>query len=765
MATVFALGASAQSVIIYDKEGQAHKYNTDRVSDITFVKPGQIPQEISFSTLDVSPYSGGYCDMVFTTDDGRQLTLYVCGPKSTVWLADGVYNVEASNDPMTVDTDPDWSFYVDGENRTSPVSGSMTVSRAEALYTISIDFEMSDDSRLLASWEGEIPNYSPFLTIPDAAAATVVEIRDQVPGEFYIKLNDSSYIYEMAVDFFAAAGSARLPEGTYTASDDNTPFTYSTRSYMNFYSPYASLTFQGPIEVSYVGEEIRMVMNLQFSDGRQGTVIYQGQIDFPPVETPRMDFSSVSVTPYSGGYADMEFKTGDKTLMLYVCGPKSTTWLADGDYNVEASNAPMTVDTDPDWSYYTDGANTSSPVSGTMSVSRQGAIYTILFDFAMSDGTDLSARFVGELPNYSPFLTLQDAESATVMEVRDQLAGEYYIKMVGPNSKYEWVVDFYADASTTRLPEGTYTYSDDKTPGTYGPSSSMTMYGPYSSNTYTGPVTVSYQGDNITISGELALADGRSATVKYVGAIEFPQPQGDLFVSVSTPDTWNGGAAMKLSVDEDTFLYVECWFPDGSVVWPEGTYTLDSSMDNFTIDNDPYYSYYSEDDQTTGLASGSMTVSQTDGIYTMDVDMTLSDGRTLNGSYHGPLSGNFSVNVQLEPVRCSETYLSDKTDGEFYLSLSNQNYKQEMRLDLVATPGSTTLPAGTYTYSTEKTPGTFGSASLVEFYGPYFHSYAQPGSTATVSYDGDQVVIEMHYVLTDGRQANGTYRGTITYNN
>lgn len=768
MALVCTAGALAQSVVIYDTEGQPHKYNTDRVKDITFIKPGVAPQEVTFTSLDAHPYSGGYVDLTFSTDDGKTLMLYVCGPRSAKWLQDGVYNVDPSNGEWTVDTDPDYSFFINGESRTSPVSGTMTVSRAEAVFTINFDFVMSDDSRLVASWIGEIPNYSPYLILPDASQANVIEVRDQVPGEFYIKFNDASYTYEMAVDFYAEAGSAKLPAGVYTYSDEKTPGTYGPSSYMNLYSPYASLTFRGPITVSYIGEEIRVVMDLQFDDERQGTVIYQGQIDFPQVETPGITFTEVSAAPYSGGYVDLTFNTEDgKTLMLYVCGTRGSSWLEDGVYTVSPSNAPMTVDSDPDYSYFQDGSSRISPTSGSMTVSRDESVYTIDFDFVMTGGVDFKAKYVGEVANYSPFVSLADAQTATVVEVRDQVPGQYYIKLAGNTARrYEMIIDFYADPQSTRLPAGTYTYSDDKTPGTYGPASRLEMFAPYASVNYTGPITVSYQGDNILINCNLDLSDGRKATVKYNGPIEFPQVVAEhLFTNAAVVDTWNGGAAIKLDISDNKYLYLECWFEDDVNVWPTGTYTLSDSLDPFTIDDDAYYSYLSDDEQTTGLSEGTMTISCENGIYTISVDMVLINGEALQGDYVGKLGGNMSQVVDLNLVRCTERSLTGQIDGEFYFELTSSNYKQEIRLDLIAAAGSQTLPAGTYTFSESKTPGTLSPASLVELYNPYFHSYATAGSQATVSYDGDQVVIEIEMALDNNRRAVGTYRGSIAYIN
>ena len=65
------------------------------------------------------------------------------------------------------------------------------------------------------------------------------------PGEFYIKMNDVDWNYEIALSIFAEEGYDDLPAGTYTVGSENLPGTLSTKSYIDTYSPsYTSYYFK-----------------------------------------------------------------------------------------------------------------------------------------------------------------------------------------------------------------------------------------------------------------------------------------------------------------------------------------------------------------------------------------------------------------------------------------------------------------------------------------------------------------------------------------
>lgn len=232
VATVWVAGALAQNVVIVDKEDFPHTIPANRIEDITFIKTGgDQPGKIDFTSVEAKPYSGGSLDLILTADDGTSITMYVCGPKDATYLNDGVYQVASTNDPFTVDTDPEYSYIENDKGTFYLQDGTMTVSRTEAVYTISLDFGLTDGSRFVGEFVGEIPNYSFYMKLPNAVEAKVTSVNDQVPGEFYIKLHDEDYSYEMAIDFYAAADATALPGGFYFPGADKAAGTFGPSSY------------------------------------------------------------------------------------------------------------------------------------------------------------------------------------------------------------------------------------------------------------------------------------------------------------------------------------------------------------------------------------------------------------------------------------------------------------------------------------------------------------------------------------------------------
>ena len=86
-----------------------------------------------------------------------------------------------------------------------------------------------------------------------------------------------------------------------------------------------------------------------------------------------------------------------------------------------------------------------------------------------------------------------------------------------------------------------------------------------------------------------------------------------------------------------------------------------------------------------------------------------------------------------------------------------------MALDIFADENATKMPAGTYTYATTKAVGTFGDRSCISLYNPSSsYSFAE-GSTIKISYEGDNIAIELALITTDGRKMDMNYRGPIKF--
>lgn len=372
-----------------------------------------------------------------------------------------------------------------------------------------------------------------------------------------------------------------------------------------------------------------------------------------------IEFNSVDARAYSSGAIEATFSATDnqKTVTLWIVGPSMGKYLYDGVYTA-ASSGTMIVDIDPSYSSVKEDGTNKALKSGTMNVAISGKEYTITFNFILADESEIKGKYIGEMPELvgkNATLPVCETPSVKTTDVNDYVKGEYYFKMNDALWKYEMAIDFYADASSTKLPEGTYTYSDSKAAGTFGTRSYLDVYSP--SNTYKfaegSTVKVSYEGDNIIMDFNLITDDGRIFDMTYNGAITFPE---------ATPT--------------------------------KETLALATSATPKVIDN--------------------------------------------NG----------------------------RVDGEFYTKFNDASWNYEMAIDFFANSTETKLPAGKYTYSTENTPGTFGSKSYIDLYTPSLGSSCRfaEGSTIDVSYSGDNIIMDFNLILADKDYIlTMKYEGNINY--
>ncbi|MDE6669725.1 MAG: hypothetical protein K2K26_08610, partial [Muribaculaceae bacterium] len=205
---------------------------------------------------------------------------------------------------------------------------------------------------------------------------------------------------------------------------------------------------------------------------------------------------------------------------LFLCGPITAEYLEAGVYTASPTNSEWTFDTDPDWSWVKLDGKQSAITAGEITVALDGNEYAISFALTLDGDTEFNAVYSGPLAGYSPLLEIV-LTGATVVEINDPEPGEFYIRFNDTNWNVEMVTDFFDAADATSLATGVYEYSEDCTPGTYGPRSSISIYTPYSTNHYTGPVTVEKNDGVYTITMDLTLESGRNAIVTYEGEINF----------------------------------------------------------------------------------------------------------------------------------------------------------------------------------------------------------------------------------------------------
>lgn len=284
MVAATSCGAYAQSVVIVDNEGLPHKFATDRIQDITFIKVDTPqPGDVTFNQLTASPYSFGEADLVLTAEDGTTLGLAMFSPSGSTYLADGVYSV--ADQKLGTDVADTYLVAAGSSDKTAVTDGSVTVSHTEAIYTLTIDLTLQGGAEFKGKYIGEIPNYGYVITLEPLSALKSSSINDKKEGEFYLKGNDSSWHYEMALDIFAAADATTLPAGTYTFAETSAEGTFGPSSYLDLYSSYfiqsnCRFATGSTITVSYDGDEATVEMHFILTDGRKANATFKGKITY-----------------------------------------------------------------------------------------------------------------------------------------------------------------------------------------------------------------------------------------------------------------------------------------------------------------------------------------------------------------------------------------------------------------------------------------------------------------------------------------------------
>lgn len=224
LATALAFGATAlmaQTMIVVDKSDNQYRFGVDRIAQITFEEA--VDPVVEVTPTYISPYGGGNVNFVFQdAEGGYMIDLDFYGTAEASYLEAGTYNVDPSNQPFTID--PAYSkFYPAGPDNGSEAiaSGKMAVEDNEGVYTINIELTTDNGTEIKAHYEGELSTYTSHpieIKVKEVTmtACKYSEKNEMEAGEYYLKLNDASWNYEMTLDLFADPVSTSLPEGTYT---------------------------------------------------------------------------------------------------------------------------------------------------------------------------------------------------------------------------------------------------------------------------------------------------------------------------------------------------------------------------------------------------------------------------------------------------------------------------------------------------------------------------------------------------------------------
>ncbi len=541
---LLALGLSAtcavgENVTVVMKDGTAHKYSAESLSEIYFREVEPQPDEVVFQNVDIKTFSSGNAELDLSTADGDvacEIDLY--GTEDTIYLEPGVYSVNSSNEPFTID--PYWTEVTINDYPSSVVGGYVNVAiGAEGyelpegvdpthVYNILVNLELESGETVIGRYVGKLPSYSPWLeaTLSSAYYLSL----PQPKGQFYVKMNDLNWKYEMAMIFVADPSATTLPSGTYTLNDFASTGSLLPGSYVDGYGPNfnAHLSAGSKVIVTEAGGQYNMVLNLILDNGCEANFTFNGQITGTPQfesSTPEgVEFSGLDMTVYSNKNIGLVFSNPEtsESIAFDLYEPNSSSYLQPGIYPIGGSG-DFYIDPGIGYTYFLYSNNEKVAFkSGTLTISRDGSVYTFELDAILDDddSTEVKMWHIGTLPTFGPEVNIDLVAAEYLSNPRP--AGNFYIKFHDSNWKCEMALDMYANPGCTVLPSGVYDYSTSGEPGTFGSQSYVQLYNPASYNNLVDGSTVTVYTDeegNYQFEMNLIFEDGREATITYEGEI------------------------------------------------------------------------------------------------------------------------------------------------------------------------------------------------------------------------------------------------------
>lgn len=490
---------------------------------------------------------------------------------------------------------------------------------------------------------------------------------------------------------------------------------------------------------------------------------YLSELSFKDVQQgpETVEFKSILVEPYSNGNVTLTFENADGSVQCVtdLYGRPESTWLKTGIYTVSDTNDPYTMD--PGYSSVSIGGEKKNITAGSVDVTLDGHIFSFAIDLTLEDGSGFKGSYSGELDNYTQWLVATLSQAS--YNDNPQPAGDFYVKFNDADWRYEMAVVFTGESTDTELQPGVYTYSDIRRPGTISPASYVDMYRPNANLRLESgsSVTVEKEGENYTIKMDLIFNDGRTGDFTYTGkisgtpAFEVPETVFDV-LDVNPYGSGNTGLTFNISSDSNIALALDCYGSYTTDYFETGEYVVGASGGLY-IDTNISYTFLAEDGVPTALTAGKMNVSRDGEVYTFQMDFTLADGRRLVATYQGKLN-KFSPITRYTVTKAS--YLDNaRPTGNFYVKFNDDSYDCTVALDLYADASAQTLPAGTYVFSTDHTPGTIGQTSYIETRST---AYVKEGSQVKVEVEGDVYTIEMSLIKETGSESIVSFSGQIS---
>lgn len=479
-----------------------------------------------FQSAMAGVFTGNATVTLTEESNAYQLSLDFYYDRDAKWLPAGTYTIGSGASEGMVDNDVSYTyFWLRNEDKVLALSsGAVTVSLDENhVYDITAEFT-TDEGEFKAVYKGEIEGFS-FSYDFTATSAKRIEINNEIPGEYYLKLNDNNWGYELTLDLFADPSSATLPEGTYTVGTDKVPGTVGPASCIDIYSPSSQERFAaGTVEVTKAENIYTLDIRLANADGYAIVGSFTGEIadmERKPNVT-EIAMESADARLY-GGYtarnATLKLYKGEDVLELDIYYDINAKYLPAGTYTIGSGSSAGMIDNSPSYTSFTYNGTKLSLTSGTVEIAIIDGLYDIVAEFP-TDAGQFRLTYKGAVDGFAMYYDLS-ATSARRVEVNNEVAGEYYIRLNDTNWKFELALDIFADPASSTLPEGTYTVSAGTDPGSIGPASGIDIYQPFNAQLRfaTGTVVVTKAGDVYTFDMNLADADGYELKGQFTGTI------------------------------------------------------------------------------------------------------------------------------------------------------------------------------------------------------------------------------------------------------
>ena len=484
---------------------------------------------------------------------------------------------------------------------------------------------------------------------------------------------------------------------------------------------------------------------------------YVKEITFEKIQSQgdavNLDIASVEVNPWSFKNIQLIFdcENGDQiTADIYQ---PETMWLTAGNYVVEGSYAPYTLD--PGYSSATIGGEKKDVKAGSIDIKLEGEIYTFTVDLVVGDDMNVKGTYTGKIAKFGPVVNF-DLTGVSYANYNDPAPNGFYYNFNDENWKIEMRLELFSEGNAPK--PGTYTFSESTDNGCAG--SYVSLYSPYNETTKfkEGTVTVEEDGENTVITINGVLENGLPMTASFNGQLPArPSIAQDVELTISTVNVDPYGTTnvvLSLVGDNGDFLELDLYQP--STLWlAAGNYEVGASSAPY-IGSDARYSYAMIGGEKKELKSGSLDITLDGEVYTFTVDLVVGDDMNVKGTYTGKIA-KFGPVVNFDLTGVSYANYNDPAPNGFYYNFNDENWKIEMRLELFS-EGNAPKP-GTYTFSESTDNGCAGS--YVSLYSPYNETTKFKEGTVTVEEDGENTVITINGVLEIGLPMTASFAGVL----